>query len=991
LAKIRVHELSKQLNISNKDIIDTLGAKGIEIKSHMSNLDDSMVAIVKSKFSGAGNAPKQAAAKTETPKQQAKPVVPKQEPKQQIKPQTAAETVKTQTVRTETPKQQQTKAETPRQTSAREDNQAARQGAGNHVRFAREDKNSGKMNNNGNRVRFNNDRQGGTDRARFSGDRNQNDRNQGDRPRFNRDGQGDRNQGDRPRFNRDGQGDRNQGDRPRFNRDGQGDRNQGDRPRFNRDGQGDRPRFNRDGQGDRNQGDRPRFNRDGQGDRNQGDRPRFNRDGQGDRNQGGGRFGRDGGDRNQGGRGFGRDGGNRFSNRINMPFGKDDEDDSPAQKRAPFRRDRKDFDAKEMPGKNLKSQNRDNYNRDKNKPRKGNRRSPEEVEADISRLAKNVKSKPQKKQQTPQEDPDAIRTITLPETVTLKDLADAVKTPVTALIKKLFLAGKMVNVNSEFSFDEASEIALEYNCIAEEEEKVDVIEELLKEDEEDEKDMVSRPPVVCVMGHVDHGKTSLLDAIRQTKVTSGEAGGITQAIGASVVDVNGQTITFLDTPGHEAFTAMRMRGAQSTDIAILVVAADDGVMPQTVEAINHAKAAGIEIIVAINKIDKESANIERVKQELTEYELIPEDWGGSTIFCPVSAHTKEGIDNLLEMILLTADVLELKANPNRKARGIVIEAELDKGRGPVATMLVQKGTLHVGDYIAVGASHGKVRAMTNSRGERVTEALPSTPVQIQGLNTVPDAGEIFMAVDNEKEARTISETYISQGKEKLLADTKQRMSLDDLYSQIQAGNLKELKIIIKADVQGSVEAVKQSLLKLSNDEVVIKCIHAGVGAINESDIILASASNAIVIGFNIRPDARAKDMADSEGVDVRLYRVIYNAIEDIDSAMKGMLDPIYEEKVIGHAEIRQTYKASGIGVIAGSYVLDGTINRNCSVRITREGNLIFEGKLASLKRFKDDVKEVKSGFECGMVFENFQDVAEEDQIEAYEMVEVPRK
>ena len=991
MAKIRVHELSKQLNISNKDIIDTLGAKGIEIKSHMSNLDDSMVAIVKSKFSGAGNAPKQAAAKTETPKQQAKPVVPKQEPKQQIKPQTAAETVKTQTVRTETPKQQQTKAETPRQTSAREDNQAARQGAGNHVRFAREDKNSGKMNNNGNRVRFNNDRQGGTDRARFSGDRNQNDRNRGDRPRFNRDGQGDRNQGDRPRFNRDGQGDRNQGDRPRFNRDGQGDRNQGDRPRFNRDGQGDRPRFNRDGQGDRNQGDRPRFNRDGQGDRNQGDRPRFNRDGQGDRNQGGGRFGRDGGDRNQGGRGFGRDGGNRFSNRINMPFGKDDEDDSPAQKRAPFRRDRKDFDAKEMPGKDLKSQNRDNYNRDKNKPRKGNRRSPEEVEADISRLAKNVKSKPQKKQQTPQEDPDAIRTITLPETVTLKDLADAVKTPVTALIKKLFLAGKMVNVNSEFSFDEASEIALEYNCIAEEEEKVDVIEELLKEDEEDEKDMVSRPPVVCVMGHVDHGKTSLLDAIRQTKVTSGEAGGITQAIGASVVDVNGQTITFLDTPGHEAFTAMRMRGAQSTDIAILVVAADDGVMPQTVEAINHAKAAGIEIIVAINKIDKESANIERVKQELTEYELIPEDWGGSTIFCPVSAHTKEGIDNLLEMILLTADVLELKANPNRKARGIVIEAELDKGRGPVATMLVQKGTLHVGDYIAVGASHGKVRAMTNSRGERVTEALPSTPVQIQGLNTVPDAGEIFMAVDNEKEARTISETYISQGKEKLLADTKQRMSLDDLYSQIQAGNLKELKIIIKADVQGSVEAVKQSLLKLSNDEVVIKCIHAGVGAINESDIILASASNAIVIGFNIRPDARAKDMADSEGVDVRLYRVIYNAIEDIDSAMKGMLDPIYEEKVIGHAEIRQTYKASGIGVIAGSYVLDGTINRNCSVRITREGNLIFEGKLASLKRFKDDVKEVKSGFECGMVFENFQDVAEEDQIEAYEMVEVPRK
>ena len=974
MAKIRVHELSKQLNISNKDIIDTLGAKGIEIKSHMSNLDDSMVGIIKARFGG----------KQEQPKAEPVKTAPKAEP---VKTAPKAETPKPAAKVTEpvkaAPKVEQPKTEAPKPNTVREDN-TARTGASNHVRFAKDDRNGGKMNNgNGNRVRFNNDRPAGTDRARFSGDKN--NANGGDRPRFSRDG-GDSRNGDRPRVGRDGGNERN-GDKPRFNRDG-GDRNQGG-GRFNRDG-GDRNqgggRFNRDG-GDRNQNG-GRFNRDG-GDRNQGG-GRFNRDG-GDRNQGGGRFNRDGGDRNQGGRGFNRDGGNRFSNRINMPFGKDDEDDSPAQKRAPFKRDRKDFDAKEMPGKDLKSQNRDNYNRDKNKPRKGNRRSPEEVEADISRLAKNVKNKPQKKQQAVQEDPDAIRTITLPEVVTLKELADAVKTPVTALIKKLFLAGKMVNVNSELPFDEASDIALEYNCIAEEEEKVDVIEELLKEDEEDEKDMVSRPPVVCVMGHVDHGKTSLLDAIRQTKVTSGEAGGITQAIGASVVDVNGQTITFLDTPGHEAFTAMRMRGAQSTDIAILVVAADDGVMPQTIEAINHAKAAGIEIIVAINKIDKESANIERVKQELTEYELIPEDWGGSTIFCPVSAHTKEGIDNLLEMILLTADVLELKANPNRKARGIVIEAELDKGRGPVATMLVQKGTLHVGDYIAVGASHGKVRAMTNSRGERVTEALPSTPVQIQGLNTVPDAGEIFMAVDNEKEARTISETYISQGKEKLLADTKQRMSLDDLYSQIQAGNLKELNIIIKADVQGSVEAVKQSLLKLSNDEVVIKCIHAGVGAINESDIILASASNAIVIGFNIRPDARAKDMADSEGVDVRLYRVIYNAIEDIDSAMKGMLDPIYEEKVIGHAEIRQTYKASGIGVIAGSYVLDGTINRNCSVRITREGNLIFEGKLASLKRFKDDVKEVKSGFECGMVFENFQDVAEEDQIEAYEMVEVPRK
>ena len=813
------------------------------------------------------------------------------------------------------------------------------------------------------RPRYNNDRNNG-DRVRFTNG----DRNNSDRPRYNNDRNGtDRNNSDRPRYNNDRNNtDRNNTDRPRYNNSG--DRNNSDRPRFNNDRNGqDRGRFSNNGRGGQ---DRGRFS--GNGDRQGGfDKPKF-----GDRPD----------NRN-----------NRFNNNRNntpMGFGKDDEDDNNNnQRRSPKANTRKDFEAKEMPGKDLKSQNRDNYNRDKNKPRKGNRRSPEEVEADISRLAKNVRNKHHQPQQPQQqaEDKETIRTITLPEVITIKELADIIKEPVNALIKKLFLAGKMYNVNSELDFETAAEIALEYNCIAEEEEKVDVIEELLKEDEEDEKDMVPRPPVVCVMGHVDHGKTSLLDAIRKTNVTSAEAGGITQAIGASVVEINGQTITFLDTPGHEAFTAMRMRGAQSTDIAILVVAADDGVMPQTIEAINHAKAAGIEIIVAINKIDKPSANIERVKQELTEYELIPEDWGGSTIFCPVSAHTGEGLDNLLEMILLTAEVLELKANPNRNARGIVIEAELDKGRGPVATMLVQKGTLHVGDYLAVGSSHGKVRAMHNSKGVRVTEATPSTPVQILGLDTVPSAGEIFMAVDNEKEARQISETYISQSRVKMLAETKSRMSLDDLYSQIQAGNVKELNIIIKADVQGSVEAVKQSLLKLSNDEVAVKCIHSGVGAINESDIILASASNAIVIGFNIRPDARAKETAETEGVDVRLYRVIYNAIEDIESAMKGMLDPIFEEQVIGHAEIRQTYKASGVGMIAGSYVLDGIINRNCSVRITREGNLIYEGKMASLKRFKDDVKEVKSGFECGIVLENFNDIQVEDQIEAYQMVEVPRK
>ncbi|MBO5153615.1 MAG: translation initiation factor IF-2, partial [Eubacterium sp.] len=560
----------------------------------------------------------------------------------------------------------------------------------------------------------------------------------------------------------------------------------------------------------------------------------------------------------------------------------------------------------------------------------------------------------------------------------------------SVLIKKLFLKGQMVTVNNDISYEEAEEIALEFNFIAEPEEKVDVIAELLKEDEEDSEKMVPRPPVVCVMGHVDHGKTSLLDAIRHTKVTDKEAGGITQAIGAYIVTANGQKITFLDTPGHEAFTAMRMRGANSTDIAILVVAADDGVMPQTVEAINHAKAAGVEIIVAVNKIDKPAANIDKVKQELSEYDLIPEDWGGSTIFCPVSAHTKEGIDNLLDMILLTAEVLELKANPKRNARGLVIEAQLDKGRGAVATVLVQKGTLKVGQPIACGSSYGKVRAMIDDNGRRVKEAGPSTPVEILGLNNVPDAGETFVAMESEKEAKAFADTYISESKNKLIEETKAKMSLDDLFSQIQSGNVKELNIIVKADVQGSVEAVKQSLVKLSNDEVVVKVIHGGVGAINESDVILASASNAIIIGFNVRPDPMAKSTAEREGVDVRLYKVIYNAIEDVEAAMKGMLDPIFEEKILGHAEVRQIFKASGVGNIAGSYVLDGVFERGCKVRVKREGEQIFEGDLASLKRFKDDVKEVKTGYECGLVLDGFNDIQELDIIEAYKMVEVPR-
>ena len=696
----------------------------------------------------------------------------------------------------------------------------------------------------------------------------------------------------------------------------------------------------------RQQGDRPYNNN-----RPQGDRPYNNNRPQGDRN---GRGGRNGG---------------RFDQELNR-FNKEAIQAGPDDLRKESR------------------ENRDRDNTRKKQVQEHDKLGSKKQERYVN-LEKNGGKKKRPAQPKPKEE-DTIRSVSLPERMTIKELADKMKVQASEIIKKLFMKGQMVTINQEIDYDSAEEIALEFNCIAEPEEKVDVIAELLKEDEEREEDLVPRPPVVCVMGHVDHGKTSLLDAIRNTHVTDREAGGITQHIGAYVVSINGQKITFLDTPGHEAFTAMRLRGAKSTDIAILVVAADDGVMPQTVEAINHAKAAGIEIVVAINKIDKPNANIDRVKQELSEYELIPEDWGGSTIFVPVSAHTHEGIDQLLEMLLLTAEVSELKANPKRKARGVIIEAQLDKGRGAVATVLVQKGTLTVGEPIACGSAYGKVRAMIDDKGRRVKEAGPSMPVEILGLSSVPDAGETFVACDSEKDARNFAETYISEGKAKLLEETRSRMSLDDLFSQIQSGDVKELDIIVKADVQGSVEAVKQSLVKLSNDEVVVKIIHGGVGAINESDVTLASASNAIIIGFNVRPDPTAKVTAENEGVDIRLYKVIYNAIEDVEAAMKGMLDPVYEEKVIGHAEVRQIFKASGVGNIAGSYVLDGNFERGCKVRITREGTQIFEGNLASLKRFKDDVKEVKAGYECGLVFEGFNDIAELDQVEAYKMVEVAR-
>ena len=620
--------------------------------------------------------------------------------------------------------------------------------------------------------------------------------------------------------------------------------------------------------------------------------------------------------------------------------------------------------------------NQNNQNNQKNKNNKNNQ---------PKQKAPEVKPVPVK-----EEADDELKIKKIPAELTLGELAETLGKKVSELVKALFLEGKVMTPNSTLDFDSASEIAEKYNVILELEEEKDIFEQVFSEEEEDETKLKERPPVVVVMGHVDHGKTSLLDSIRHSNVTSGEAGGITQHIGAYTVQINGKPITFLDTPGHEAFTAMRMRGAKVTDIAVLVVAADDGVMPQTVEAINHAKAAGVEIIVAINKIDKQGANPDRVKQELVEYGLMAEDWGGETICVPVSAVKKTGIDTLLEMITLVAEMKELKANPDKRARGTIIEAQLDKGRGPVATVLVQDGTLNVGDPIVAGCAYGRIRAMMDDKGRRVKKAGPSTPVEILGLSEVPSAGDSFYAAENEKQARQVAESVVAKNKTELIKNTPNKVSLDDLFSQIQSGNVKELNIVVKADVQGSVEAVKQSLEKLSNEEVRVRIIHGGVGTITESDIMLASASNAIIIGFNVRPEPAAKVFADNEKVDIRLYRVIYNAIEDISAAMKGMLDPVYVEKVTGHAEVRQIYKASGVGTICGSYVLDGKFIRNSKIRVIRDGIVIYEGEMESLKRFKDDVKEVNTGYECGIVVKKFNDVKVGDNLEAFIMEEVPR-
>ena len=938
MAKLNIHDLAKELKREESEIISLCSSKGMSGVTRATMLQDTMVEEVRKAFKKPAEPADAAADKDGAPKKKlrllfhpensTKPISKKKRPDSAKKPEgdKAEKSVD----------KQEKAAERTESTKPAEKAQEMAKTEAPKYTMTREntknDRNDSRSTNDGNR----------RDNSRRDGGNGQN----GQR----RDGNGQGGQrreggyGQRDGQRRDGNG---QGGQRREG--GYGQRDGQRRDGNNQGGYGQR----RDGNGQGGYGQRDGQRRDGNGQGGYGQRDGQRRDGNG-----------------QGGYGQRRDGARgQRTERENLDSMGTGMTKSEARG-----------------GKGLNKKEREIREKERQNQEKNTRFT--ENTRNISKMKQQNSKKPEP--QPKAEEDDGIKTITIPETLTLAELAEAMKLQPAALVKSLFMKGTMMTINAELTFEQAEEIALEFNYICEKEVKVDVIEELLREEDDPEETKVSRPPVVCVMGHVDHGKTSLLDAIRSTNVISREAGGITQHIGAYMVKCNGQDITFLDTPGHEAFTAMRMRGAQATDIAVLVVAADDGVMPQTIEAINHAKAAGVDIIVAVNKIDKPTANIERVKQELSEYELIAEDWGGQTIFVPVSAKTHEGIDTLLEMILLDAELKDLKANPNRKARGLVIEAQLDKGRGPVATILVQKGTLHVGDNVAAGSCYGKVRAMIDDKGRRVKEATPSMPVEILGLNDVPNAGEIFVNTENEKEARSFAETFIKENREKLLADTKTQLTLDSLNSQIKEGSLKELNLIVKADVQGSVEAVKQSLLKLSNEEVVVKIIHSGVGAINESDVSLASASNAIIIGFNIRPDAMAKSVAEREKVEIRLYRVIYQAIADVEAAMKGMLDPIYEEKVIGHAQVRQIFKASGVGNIAGSYVTDGMFQRGCKIRISREGEQIYEGSLASLKRFKDDVKEVKEGYECGLVFEKFNDIQIDDIVEAYIMEEVPR-
>ena len=771
--------------------------------------------------------------------------------------------------------------------------------------------------------------------------------------------------GDRPQGGYQQRTDRPQGTyQPRGDRPQGGYQQRGDRPQGGYQQRGDRPQG-----GYQQRGDRPQGTYQQRGDRPQGayqprgDRPQGAYQQRGDRPQG---AYQQRSDRQQGARG----GYQKPAAAVFEP---------------PMEKERvSNYD----PNKKMYRNTRDNEKKTPNKRDLARQQSRMGVDDDVWRGKKKKKESAQSKME-PIKIEYAVMTT---EEISIKDLSEKLGKPAADIIKKLFMLGIMATINNEVDYDTAALVATDYGIELEQKIAKTFEETMTDADEESEGDNnEERPPIVTIMGHVDHGKTSLLDAIRNTNVTAHEAGGITQHIGAYTVEHNGRKITFLDTPGHEAFTSMRARGAQVTDIAILVVAADDGVMPQTIEAINHAQAANVPIIVAINKMDKPGANPDRVKQELTNNGIVPEEWGGDAIIVPVSALKGEGIDNLLEMILLVADVNQYKANSSKKARGAIIEARLDKGRGPVATVLIQNGTLHVGDTVVAGTAFGHVRAMMDDKGRRVQSAGPSMPVEVLGFNDVPEAGDRLYVTEDDKLSRLVAQ----ERKDKIKAEqikARSKASLDDLFNQIQDGSVKELNLIVKADVQGSVEAVKQALEKLSNDKVKVKVkvIHGAVGAIKESDVILAAASNAIIIGFNVRPDSMASAAAEREEVDMRMYRVIYNAIEDVEAAMKGMLDPVFEEKVIGHAEVRQLFKASGVGTIAGSYVLDGSFQRGCKVRITREGEQIYEGELASLKRFKDDVKEVKAGYECGLVFEKFNDLQELDQVEAYIMVEVPR-
>ena len=965
MGKIKIHEIAKKLGVNSKDVLEKAQELGLDVKTHMSSVDESEAKKIEAKFSNNNT-------KKEVREKRDNPVIIRREVIMTDSDATKKEEIKKEQTKRDRDvgfieRQRKTdynivyrnkptkpltvselfgKKEEPKKEPAKPvvEKPEVAEKEEKKVEVTPLEKNEEKKTENANK-----------EQVKKVEPINQKPVQQRPANReFNRDNQRPYNRENGQRsYNRDGQN-----NRP-FNRDGQ-------RP-FNRDGQNNRP-FNRDGQNNRP------FNRDGQ-------RP-FNNN----RNQG--NFG---GRRPLDERGIEKNIKNimasdvvekenvrEYANKA-IDKQKNNRYEEKSNKKASKSR-RNDFEEiSSHKLKDLKQENRlsnmfdegsmlDYYDLTTTRGRRGKKK----LQQGENRVKQKIFD---------------LTDITIPETITVKDLSAELKKTSGEIIKKLLGYGIMATINNEIDFDTAFLIAGEFGVTAHKKEVV-TDEDILFDDSEDkEEDLKPRPPVIVVMGHVDHGKTSLLDAVRSTNVIEGEAGGITQAIGAYKVEINGREITFLDTPGHEAFTAMRARGAQITDIAILVVAANDGVMPQTIEAIDHAKAAGIPIIVAINKIDVEGANPDKVKQELAEYGLVSEDWGGDTIFVPISAKKKINIDNLLEMVLLVADMKELKANPNKQAKGVVIEAKLDKSKGPVATMLVQRGTLDIGDTILVGSVIGRIRTMTDDKGHKVKKAGPSTPVEITGLTEVPEAGDTFYEVKDEKTAKHLMERRKRQARDKALKASS-RVTLDDLFSQIEKGNLKQLNIIVKADVQGSVEAVKQALEKLSNDEVKVKVIHANVGAITESDVTLANVSNAIIIGFNVRPQPIAKDMADKENVEIKTYSVIYNAIEDVEAAMKGMLDPVFKEVVIGNAEVRQTFKISDVGTIAGCYVTNGKVARNAGVRVLRDNVVIHDGKLISLKRMKDDAKEVAKGFECGIQIENFNDIKEGDIIEAYIMEQV---